>query len=372
MELDFTDEQEALRDSIRAVLAAECPPALVRSIVEGKATSDDLWGRMVGLDWPALTVPEAAGGVGYGYVELAVLAEELGRALAPGPLLPTVSQFLPAVGALGGPDHPFLAGVAEGRPGTLALAEGSATWSAAAVTTEIAPQGDGWVVTGEKRWVFEPTAADEIVVIGRLPGTSGAEGVTAVVVPMDTVAIAPVDAFDRTRELGTVTLDRVEIGPDRLLGPAGDAAEAIERVVEEATVALALETLGTSQVIFETALTYAGEREQFGVPIGSFQAVKHKLADLFVALERARATTYFAVATIAEDDERRGLATAMAKAAVGEAQQAVARDGIQLLGGIGFTWEHDQHLWVKRATSGDALFGTAADHRARVAELLGL
>jgi alkylation response protein AidB-like acyl-CoA dehydrogenase len=125
-------------------------------------------------------------------------------------------------------------------------------------------------------------------------------------------------------------------------------------------------------VIFETALAYAGEREQFGVPIGSFQAVKHKLADLHVALERARATAYWAAATIAEDDEQRTMATAMAKAAVGEAQQVVAQDGIQLLGGIGYTWEHDQHLWVKRAKSGDALFGTAADHRARVADLLDL
>jgi alkylation response protein AidB-like acyl-CoA dehydrogenase len=372
MELDFTDEQEALRDSIRAVLTTECPPALVRAIVEGDATADDLWRRMVGLDWPALTVPEAAGGVGYGYVELAVLAEELGRALAPGPLLPTVSQFVPAVLELAGADHPAAARVANGAAGTLALAEAPGHWAAEAVTTEIAPSGDGWVVTGEKRWVFEPAAADEVIVVGRLPGTSGTEGITAVVVPTGALGVERLAAFDRSRVLGTLRLDGVRVDRDRLVGEPGAAGPSVARVVEQATVALALETLGACQVVFETALAYAGEREQFGVPIGSFQAVKHKLADLHVALERARATTYWAVATIAEDDEQRAMATAMAKAAVGEAQQAVAQDGIQLLGGIAFTWEHDQHLWVKRAKSGDALFGTAADHRARVADLLDL
>jgi alkylation response protein AidB-like acyl-CoA dehydrogenase len=372
VELDFTDEQEALRDSIRAVLTAECPPSLVRAIAEGEATADDLWTRLVGLDWPALTVPEAAGGVGYGYVELAVLAEELGRSLAPGPLLPTISQFVPTVVELAGADHPAAARVARGAAGTLALAEAPGRWTAETVTTEIAPSGAGWVVTGEKRWVFEPAMADEVVVVGRLPGTSGTDGITAVVVPTDAARVELLEAFDRTRALGTLRLDGVTVDEDGLVGEPGTVGPPVARVVEQATVALALETLGACQVIFETALAYAGEREQFGVPIGSFQAVKHKLADLHVALERARATAYWAAATIAEDDEQRTMATAMAKAAVGEAQQVVAQDGIQLLGGIGYTWEHDQHLWVKRAKSGDALFGTAADHRARVADLLDL
>jgi alkylation response protein AidB-like acyl-CoA dehydrogenase len=155
--------------------------------------------------------------------------------------------------------------------------------------------------------------------------------------------------------------DRVLARPDRL-----------SRAVEEATVALALETVGTCQAIFDMTLDYAKNREQFGVPIGSFQAVKHKFADMYVALERARATAYFAAVTIAEDDERRTVATSMAKAAVGDAQRLIAQEGIQTLGGIGYTWEHDMHLLVKRAKSGDALFGTAADHRAKVADHLGI
>jgi alkylation response protein AidB-like acyl-CoA dehydrogenase len=137
-------------------------------------------------------------------------------------------------------------------------------------------------------------------------------------------------------------------------------------------VAVALETVGTCQAIFDIALDYAKVRHQFGVPIGSFQAIKHKFADMLVALEKARATAYFAALTIAEDDDRRALAASMAKAAAGDCQRLVAQEGVQVLGGIGYTWEHDMHLYVKRAKTGDALLGTARQHRARVAQLIGL
>ena len=130
--------------------------------------------------------------------------------------------------------------------------------------------------------------------------------------------------------------------------------------------------VGTCQSIFDVALAYAKERHQFGAPIGSFQAIKHKFADMLVALERARAASYFAAATIAENDDRRALAVAMAKAAAGDAQRLIAQEGIQIMGGIGYTWEHDMHLYVKRAKAGDALLGTSSDHRAQVARIIGL
>jgi alkylation response protein AidB-like acyl-CoA dehydrogenase len=157
-----------------------------------------------------------------------------------------------------------------------------------------------------------------------------------------------------------------------MLGEAGGSRRALQRSLEEAILGVAITALGTCQTIFDMTLEYAKVREQFGVPIGSFQAVKHKLANMYVALERARAVCYFAVLTIAEEDERRALAVSMAKAAVGECQRLVVQDGLQLHGGIGYTWEHDLHLFLKRAKSADAQFGTAADHRARVAELIGL
>src|SRR5439155_2861907 len=159
----------------------------------------------------------------------------------------------------------------------------------------------------------------------------------------------------------------VRVTPDRVLGEPGRAGAALSRAVEQATVALALDAVGACQSIFDIALDHAKQREQFGVPIGSFQAIKHKLADMLVALEKARATAYFAALTIAEDDDRRALAASMAKAAAGDCQRLIAEEGIQLLGGIGYTWEHDMHLYVKRAKTGDALFGTAHHHRAKVA-----
>jgi alkylation response protein AidB-like acyl-CoA dehydrogenase len=192
------------------------------------------------------------------------------------------------------------------------------------------------------------------------------------VVPADAagVTVEPVHAFDPSRPIATVSFDRVHVDDDRVL--RGGGPDAGRRALEEATVALALETVGTCQAIFDVALAYAKDRHQFGVPIGSFQSVKHKFADLLVAVEKARATCYFAVATIAEDDARRTLATSMAKSAAGDCQRLLAQEGIQIHGGIGYTWEADVHLYVKRAKTGDALLGTAREHRARVADLIGL
>jgi alkylation response protein AidB-like acyl-CoA dehydrogenase len=363
------------------VLDKECPPSLVRAhvdhIVRGEPSeaAAGLWSTFAGLDWPALTVPEAHGGIGLGVIELAIEAEELGRALAFGPLLPTASSFVPAVREASADDSEatrWLGPVAAGqRTGSLAVAEGPTAWSGDDVRATATPDGDGYVLAGTKRWVVLE-GADEIVCAVRLPGTTGEDGITLVVVPSAGVTIEPVQSIDATRVVGHVTLDGVRIEADRVLGEPGRAGTALRRAVEEATVAASLELVGTCQAIFDTNLRYAKERHQFGVPIGSFQAVKHKLTNMFVLIERARATALFAAATIEEDDPRRTIAASMAKAAAGEAQRLVAQDGIQLLSGIGYTWEHDQQLWVKRAKATEALYGNAAWHRQRIAQLLGL
>jgi alkylation response protein AidB-like acyl-CoA dehydrogenase len=382
MELDFTADQEGLRDTVRAVLAAECPPALVRELVEarvaGKAVAaDGLWEQMVELGWPALTVPEAAGGLGLGPVELAVVVEELGRALAPGPLLPTISQFVPAVRALGTADQVarFLGPVATGgATGTLAIAETTGSVDPSTVATTATPgAAGGYTVNGVKQGVMEADSATEVVVVARLPGTDGDDGVGAFVVSRDALAISPIAALDPSRTIATVTLDDVSVSADRVLGiPGPETASALRRVVQEATVAIALECVGTAQQVFDISLEYAKEREQFGVPIGSFQATKHKLADLLVLLERARALGYFAALTIAEGDERAPVATSMAKAAAGDAAKRIGKEGIQIHGGIGYTWEHDMHLYVRRLQSSATLFGTAPHHRQLVADALGM
>jgi alkylation response protein AidB-like acyl-CoA dehydrogenase len=358
MELEFTEDQEHLRDAVRAVLLGECPPSLVREVVEKGTGADGLWAQMVELDWPGLAVAEEYGGVGFGFAEIAVVAEELGRVTAPGPLLSTVSQFQPAIREMGSPEQAarFLSPLA---PGALAIAEDAVGWDVESMATAAARDGHGWRISGSKRFVVDAGTASEIVVIAR----NG-----AFVVPRDACRVTPTQMLDATRAVATVELDDVRVDADRALA----APEKLPRALDEAVVALAFETVGACQTIFDLALEHAKTRHQFGVPIGSFQAIKHKMADMYVALEAARATAVFACATIVEDDPRRRLAASMAKVAAGEAQRRIAQDGIQTFGGIGYTWEHDLHLYVKRAKQNDALFGTAGWHRARVAELLGV
>jgi alkylation response protein AidB-like acyl-CoA dehydrogenase len=380
MELEFTPDQDELRDAVRTVLGRECPTTFVREVAEKRSAGADvgaepLWSRMVDLGWPALTVPEAAGGLGLGPIELTVLAEELGRALAPGPLLVTASQFVPAVVEAGDTaQQARLLGpvAAEGRTGALAVRDRGDD-DPAHVTSTATRDGESWVLDGRKPTVAEASGVDRFVVVAREPGTTGDDGIGAFVVPASAagVEITPLHGFDPTRSLGTVELRGVRIpAADALGDPGRTTATAVRRAVEVATVALAVETVGVVQAIFDTTLEYAKQREQFGVPIGSFQAIKHKFADMLVVIERARATAYFAALTIAEDDERRALAVSMAKAAAGDAQRLVAKEGIQVHGGIGYTWEHDMHLFVRRAKADAALFGTAADHRQRVADRL--
>ncbi|HEY3095590.1 MAG TPA: acyl-CoA dehydrogenase family protein [Acidimicrobiia bacterium] len=376
MHLEFTPEQDELRDGVRTVLTGECPMSLVREVVEKGATADALWSRMVALGWPALTVPESAGGLGMGAVELAVVIEELGRAVAPGPFVPTVTQFAPVVAEAGTAEQQqaLLGAVAAGElTGTLALVESSGDLEPAHVTATADPDGTGFVLHGAKSMVVEATAADQIAVVARVRGTDGDDGVGAFVVPRVEVGVEAVEALDASRPLARLTLDGLRVDSDRVLGePGPGSAAAIRRAVEVAVTALAVEIVGAAQAIFDVTLDYAKQREQFGVPIGSFQAIKHKFADMLVALERARATSYFAALTIAEDDERRSLAASMAKAAAGDCAALLAKEGIQIHGGIGYTWEHDMHLYVRRVKSNATLFGNAAQHRARVADLIGL
>jgi len=376
MELEFTNEQEELRDGVRAMLARECPMSLVREIVEEGTSADVLWKQMVDLGWPALTIAEEHGGLGLGTVELAVVVEELGRAVAPGPYVPTVTQFAALVREAGSAEQQerFLGGVAEGSiTGALAFAESGVAADAGQVHASATRSGDTWRLSGVKEAVLGGADADELAVVARVEGTAGDDGIAVFVVPRADAAVTPLTALDMSRSLATVTFDGTTVPADRVLGePGPETAVAVRRAIEEAVVALALETVGVCQTILDVTLEYAKHREQFGVPIGSFQAIKHKFADMLVALERARATGYFAALTIAEDDGRRSLAASTAKVAAGDCERLLSKEGIQIHGGIGYTWEHDMHLYVRRAKTNSLLLGTAADHRARIADLLGV
>ncbi len=381
MELDFDSDQEALRDSVRAFLATECPISSVRAIVEtriagGEVEPTELHRKMCDLGWPALTVPEAAGGLDLDAIELALVAEELGRAVAPGPLFTTMTQFVPMVRELGSADQivivlgPIAAGESSG---TLAIAERTGAVDPAMTTAIANPTSTGFTITGTKHLVMEPATNGSIVVIARLPGTEGDDGVGAFIVPSSHARVEQIDSMDPSRQLATVTFDAVSVLADHVLGnPGPETAAALRRAVQSATVGLALDAVGAAQQVFDISLEYVKQREQFGVPIGSFQAIKHKFADMLILLERARALGYFAALTITEDDPRRALATAMAKAAAGDAVSRIAKEAIQVHGGIGYTWESDVHLYVRRIESDAVLFGTAQQHRQTVADLIGV
>jgi alkylation response protein AidB-like acyl-CoA dehydrogenase len=363
MELEFTPDQDELRDSIRAVLAKECPISFVRAVVEGAADASGFWATTAGLGWPALTVPEDHGGIGLGPVELAILAEELGRVVAPGPLLATVSQFVPVAAVLAGHGD-LLEAVAAGElRATLAIAEQGGSFDPADVRTTAATDGAGATVVGQKRFVMAGDDVDMIAVVAR----DGDGGYVVAMVERADVDAQRVPTLDATRALVDLRLDGARVAADRVF--AIDERD-LQRALAEATVALALETVGTAQSIFDITLEYAKQREQFGVPIGSFQAVKHKFADMAIALERARGTAYFAALTLAEEDERWTTATSVAKVAAGDCQRLLVKEGIQLHGGIGYTWEHDMHLYAKRAKAAEPMFGTSAWHRARIADQL--
>jgi alkylation response protein AidB-like acyl-CoA dehydrogenase len=376
LDFEFTEDQLELRENARSVLAGACPPSLVRSVYDEGADGRALWKQLVDLDWPAIALPEEHGGMGFTFVELGVVVEELGRVTAPGPFLATVTQFAPLVREAGSAEQRarLLAGVVDGTvTGTVALAEGG-VWRPDAVRATARRAGDGWVLSGEKSHVLDGATAEEIAVVARVGEGGGEDGLGVFVVPRAAVSARPLAVLDPTLPVAHVSLDGAEVGADRVLGEPGDpaVASAVQRATEEAVTALALSTVATCRAIFERTLQYGKDREQFGRPIGSFQALKHRLADMYLAVERAASVAYFAALTIAEEDARRGEAASMAKAAAGDCQRLLAGDGLQLHGGVGFTWEHDLHFLLKRAKAGDFLFGTAAAHRALLARRLGL
>ncbi|MEU5880575.1 acyl-CoA dehydrogenase family protein [Spirillospora sp. NPDC047279] len=325
MLFEFDADQRLWQETVREVVAKECPPALVRGIADAGADPEPLWKVYTGLGWTELTDPAET-------VELAIVLEELGRATDPTPYLATMTQFAPlAPGDL-----------QPGRRG-------------AAVTGGVTarPDGGGWILDGTARHVLDGDRADRLAVVTEA-------GVFAVGAAEAAAERVPV--FDPVLHVADVTFTGVRVTEDDRAG--GDPA----RARELSLAGMSLTMVGACRRILEMALEHVRERHQFGAPVGSFQAVQHKAADMHVAIERARALAYFAALTIAEDDPRRGNAAAMAKAAAGECQALVFRNGFQLFGAMGFTWENDLQFALKRAKAGELMLGGAAAHRALIAE----
>jgi Acyl-CoA dehydrogenase, C-terminal domain len=328
--VDFTlsSDQELLRDTARQLLQRECPPALLRAHIDHPAAADPLWLHL--RDFAALGDSPLT--------DLCLFAEEMGYVAAPGPFFPTAALFSPLLGALG---HELLAPAVAGQAtGTVAVAGADGVWRA----------NDERV----KTFVPEADRVDWVAVVSSGPA------VTLVQSP----SIRRVATVDFSRRMFDV-----EVGsgsePARPVDP-----EAFETVLERATVALAAEMTGTARRLFDMTLAYAKERVQFDVPIGSFQAIQHKLADVALDLERATSAVYYAAMTVDAKDPDRHRAAHVAKAAAGAAATRAAKDGIQIHGGIGYTWEHDLHLFIRHAYGSEAWLGTRDWHHDRLAELL--
>jgi alkylation response protein AidB-like acyl-CoA dehydrogenase len=381
VDFGFSAEQEQIRESARGFLAAECPMTLVRTLMEDpRGHSADLWKKMAGLGWMGLVFPEQYGGAGLTWVDLVVVLEEMGRVVMPGPFFATVVLGGTTILEGGNEEQKrtLLPAIAEGTlTATLALLEPSARWDAGGIACAARKDGKGYRLKGTKLFVNDAHVADKILCAARLgdaTGAADASGISLFIVDAKAagVRITPLKTMDQTRKLAEVALDDVAVDGAAMIGAPGGGWPIIERVIDRGKVALCAEMCGGAQRVLDMSVEYAKVREQFGRPIGSFQAIQHKCANMLVDVESAKSATYYAAWAVANDVPEARLAAAMAKAYCSDAYRRTAGEGIQIHGGIGFTWEHDMHLYFKRAKSSEVTFGDATWNRELVAQLINL
>jgi alkylation response protein AidB-like acyl-CoA dehydrogenase len=381
MNFGFSDEQEMLQKSARSFLEKECPSAYLRKIIDDDlGYGKDLWAKITEMGWTGLVFPEKYGGLDLGMVDLAVVAEEMGRALLPSPFFPTIVLAGMAI-RLGGTEaqrKELLPSIISGETiAALAITEPGLRLDAAGIATKATAdrKTGGFVLDGVKTLVHGAYGADLLVVAARTKATGKPEqAITLFLVDAKApgVTITPLKAVDATRRVAEVKLRGVKVGKDAVLGKREGAWPVIQAVLDRAIVVLSAEEVGSAQKCLEMTVDYAKTRIQYGKPIGSFQAIKHPCADMMLEVESAKSAVYYAAWAIDAADKGARVAASMAKAYAGEAAFRVAARSIQLHGGIGFTWEHDLHFHFKRAKTTELTFGDGKYHRERVAQGIGL
>jgi alkylation response protein AidB-like acyl-CoA dehydrogenase len=372
----FTDEQELLRQEARKFLDQSCPMKEVRRIAETpEGGSPELWKRIAELGWTGLTVPEEHGGAGLGWVDLVVLLEETGRSLFPSPLLGhTLAAAALAEAGHQAQHERWLPALADGsRIGALAVLEASDRMDPAGVALQARQDtAGGWVLRGEKRFVLDAPAADLFVVAARTGPAPEAVSWFVVEGRAAGVTVTDTPGMDRTRRMGVLRLGDVAVPTEDLLGEPGGAWPSLTRVLDLATAAVTAEMIGAAEAAHALSVDFAKKRVQFGSPIGRFQGVKHPLAEMYVDLESVKSLLYYAAWALDEGHEDAPRAVSMAKAQASDAFARIGIDAVQLHGAVGYTWEYDVHLYLKRSKWARPMFGDAAWHHERVARLGGL
>lgn len=367
VQFSFTDEQEQFRATVRRFLNDKSPTTEVRRLMATTQGYDpEVWRQLSAeLGLPGIAIPEQYGGAGFSLVELCIVTEELGRSLLCAPYFSSAVLCANAILNAGseGQKADLLPTLATGEQrAALAITEPKGNWDPASIETKATPDGNSYRLDGAKSYVVDGHTADLLVVAARLPQTVGREGLALFALEGNATGVDRrlLDAMDATRKIARVDFRGARAN---LLGDATAGAKAIERTLDQACIALANEMMGGAQALLDSAVNYAKMRVQFGRPIGSFQAIKHKLADMLLEVELAKSAAYYAAqAAVINDPEWPALA-GLAKAAASESYLHTAIETIQLHGGIGFTWDNDTHLWFKRAKSSELFLGQPSYHR---------
>jgi alkylation response protein AidB-like acyl-CoA dehydrogenase len=383
MEFAFTEEQEMIRDTAASFLAEVSDSEAIRRAMATELGYDpELWQRICGeMYWQAIHIPEEYGGMGLGYVELVAMMEQMGRYLLCSPFFSTVCLGTNALLIAGSEEQKaqWLGRICEGGvTATLAFNGGSPCWDADAITATWQRDGDDYVLNGESRYVIDGHSADLLIVAAREEGSRGEDGVSLFLVEADTAGVSRqwLPTMDQARKQASLQLQGVKLQADAVMGELGQAWPALSRIIDLATVALAAEQVGGCQQLLDMTVEYTGERVQFNRTIASFQAVKHKAADMMLQTEVARSAIYYAACVAQEALEGGALASelpeaaSVAKSYCSDAYFAIAGDSLQLFGGVGFTWEYDVHLYFKRAKSSEHMLGNGTQHRERLAATL--
>jgi alkylation response protein AidB-like acyl-CoA dehydrogenase len=371
MNFAFSAEQEELRAAVRRFLADKSPEGEVRRLMATTEGYDPaVWRQMADqLGLQSLAIPEEYGGAGFSFVELVVVLEEMGAALLCAPYFSSVVLAASALLESGDEEakQRWLPGIASGDTiATLALTEDTGRWDLDSMALDASRAGEGWVLDGHKSFVLDGLVATLVLV-----GAKSKEGIGLFAVEKDADGLSrtALSTMDQTRKQARLDFDQT---PATLVGAPGDAEAPLETTLELAVVGLAAEQVGGAQHCLDSSVEFAKTRIQFGRPIGSFQAIKHKCADMLLEVESARSAAYYAGWAAAERSEELPMMASLAKSYCSEAYFHAAAENIQIHGGIGFTWEHDAHLYFKRAKSSELLFGDPAYHRELLAQRIGI